>query len=305
MLNVKLLDRILLLVLTVGAPLAVAVLAGLGPEVVRRWVLAATVPVNLWVVIALGAGALYLVNRVTFIERQRRLALQAALEAVQAELKSSVGALQRDVVTGIPNQVKLEADLAEIAASIHRPDVSQLVMIDLDGFGAVNDRFGYQKGDELIRAIAQAIHGSMRRDEEAYKRPFAGSTSVDDLWRRIYRKYSGGDEFVFLLSGAEPEALGFLMRLQRRFEAEFTPKAAEILGAPWPVSFHAGVCPLYPGDSFDAAIQRVEECLRLARQSGSASRVYWMSHTRAADLPESNPAASAYAAAEKAFAIAP
>ena len=175
-------------------------------------------------------------------------------------------------------------------------------MLDLDGFGKINGQFGYRKGDFVIKAIAQKIYNSMRRDEEAYKRPFAGNAAPDDLWRKIYRKYSGGDEFIFLIRGAEVEALGFLLRLQRRFDSEFGKDVETILGEPWKLSFHAGVCHLNPGDKFETMLGRVEDCLRLARQNGSESRVFWESG-KSADFPQGGFAARTYADAQKQFAL--
>ena len=153
-------------------------------------------------------------------------------------------------------------------------------MLDLDGFGKINDKFGYRKGDFVIKALAQKIYNSMRRDEEAYKRPYAGNAAPDDLWRRIYRKYSGGDEFIFLIRGAEDEALGFLLRLQRRFDSEFGKEVATILGEPWKLSFHAGVCRLNPGTSLrlcwdewrTACGSRARTAVRLASFGNPARR---------------------------------
>jgi len=143
----------------------------------------------------------------------------------------------------------------------------------------------------------------MRRDEEAYKRPFAGAVAPDDLWRRIYRKYSGGDEFIFLIRGGEDEALGFLVRVQRRFDSEFGEQVQAVLGEPWTLSFHAGLCRLHPGDNFGTMLGRVEECLRLARQDGSESRVFWASGKTSADFPDGGFAARTYADAQRQFAL--
>jgi diguanylate cyclase (GGDEF)-like protein len=230
-----------------------------------------------------------------------KLALQ--VDALENELKRYREQTLVDVVTGIPNQEKLQEDVLEIAGRITAADQYQVIMLDLDRFGKINAKFGYRKGDLIIKYIAQSIYSTMRRNEEAYKRPFAGAVAADDLWRRIYRKYSGGDEFIFLIGGVENEALGFLLRLKRRFDDEFIKRVQAIVGEPWTLNFHAGVCRLNPGDKFETMLGRVEDCLRLARQEGSECRVFWASGKTSADFKPDSFAARIYADAERQFAL--
>ena len=144
-------------------------------------------------------------------EREKLRNSSLLVDALDVELQYYRKEMHVDVVTGIPNQLKLQEDVAAIVNQITATSQYHAIMIDLDRFGQVNDRFGYHKGDLIIKYIAQTIFNTMRRNEEAYKRPFAGDVAPDDLWRRIYRKYSGGDEFVFIVAGGEDgEALGFL-----------------------------------------------------------------------------------------------
>jgi GGDEF domain-containing protein len=259
-------------------------------------------------VVILGLVSLQLLIFVYFSAISRRdahmtHALSLQVDEFEKELKQLRDDTLIDQITGIPNQSKLREDVVKIANKITEKDQYQAIMLDLDRFGAINNRFGYRKGDFVVKAVAQGIYSSMRRDEEAYKRPFAGRVAPDDLWRRIYRKYSGGDEFIFLIRGPEHEALGFLTRLQRRFDNEFRKQIEEILGEPWKLSFHAGVCRLNPGDKFNTMLGRVEENLRLARQDGSESRVFWQSGKTSADFPNDALAARAYADAQKQFAL--
>ncbi len=218
-------------------------------------------------------------------EREKMHNSSLLVDALNGELRQYREKMHVDVVTGIPNQLKLQEDVADIVKRITATNQYQAIMLDLDGFGQINDRFGYHKGDLVIRYIAQSIYNTMRRNEEAYKRPFAGDVTNDDIWRRIYRKYSGGDEFVFIVAGGEDEALGFLLRMKRRFEQDLSNHVGTILGEPWHLVFHAGVCHFNPGDTFETLLSRVEECLRLARQKGSLSRVFWMSRKTSADCP--------------------
>ena len=81
-----------------------------------------------------------------------------------------------------------------------------LIMFDIDHFKKVNDNYGHPAGDEVIRAVAKALHD--------------GSRSID-----LAGRY-GGEEFCILLLDSDKEAaLQFAERLRQQIET--TPVATE------------------------------------------------------------------------------
>jgi diguanylate cyclase (GGDEF)-like protein len=83
-------------------------------------------------------------------------------------------------------------------ASLHGYPVT-LLMLDLDGFKRVNDQFGHQVGDEMLRDIAKVMNGQIRRDD-------------------ILVRYAG-DEFVAVLIGTTVEQTQeVIARMQRAVE---------------------------------------------------------------------------------------
>lgn len=103
----------------------------------------------------------------------------------------------RDDLTGAYNRRHLEAVLAhEIAyATRHRSGLG-LLLLDLDHFKRVNDRYGHRAGDTVLRRCADAMRGHLR---------------AEDLFARF-----GGEEFAVVLRGADrAQALESAERLRR------------------------------------------------------------------------------------------
>lgn len=86
----------------------------------------------------------------------------------------------RDPLTGAFNKRYLTERMdQEFAAAERRTRPLSLVVIDLDHFKAVNDTYGHDVGDQVLRAVSEAIQGGLRREE-------------------VFARY-GGEEFVVLM----------------------------------------------------------------------------------------------------------
>lgn len=102
------------------------------------------------------------------------------LEAANARLHELA---TRDALTGLANRVALESYFRE--AFEHRRDPLRVLLIDLDGFKHVNDRYGHGVGDRVLADVARRI-----RDSVGHR----------DIAARL-----GGDEFVVVTPEARSE----------------------------------------------------------------------------------------------------
>jgi diguanylate cyclase (GGDEF)-like protein len=108
-----------------------------------------------------------------------------------------------DALTDLPNRSSL---LDRLARNLKRHRTG-VVFIDLDGFKAVNDTYGHQAGDQLLREVARRLRASVR---------------PDDLVARL-----AGDEFAVLCEQVDPPEA--VERLARRILAAIREPA--VLGA--------------------------------------------------------------------------
>jgi diguanylate cyclase (GGDEF)-like protein len=95
------------------------------------------------------------------------LADQAALAIINARLHQAVSAQAlSDTLTGLPNRRALDARLeSEVKRSGRYAHQFAVLMMDLDGFKAINDTFGHTVGDEILRQFAQYLAASQRESD--------------------------------------------------------------------------------------------------------------------------------------------
>jgi diguanylate cyclase (GGDEF)-like protein len=128
----------------------------------------------------LAGGGGVLVVRSDVTERRRA---EDRAQALQAALRQEA---TTDVLTGVLNRRQLDRRVAE-AVRLARRHARPLacLLVDLDGFKAVNDRFGHAVGDEVLREVGHRLRLAARRSD-------------------VVGRY-GGEEFVVLLPETEPE----------------------------------------------------------------------------------------------------
>jgi len=160
------------------------------------------------------------------------------LDAVRAALK--------DPLTGANNRAALDNILTREVelARRHRTPLSLIVM-DIDKFKSINDRFGHAAGDSIIRAFSNVVSQVIRK--------------TDMLFRY------GGEEFVVVMSNtARHGALLLAERIRREVECMEIRVGKDAL----PVSVSLGVASLISNEDDHALFERADAALYQAKSAG-------------------------------------
>ena len=70
-----------------------------------------------------------------------------------------------DALTGLPNRRYFDEFVGLLARRRRAGDAVGILMVDIDKFKALNDRYGHATGDQVLRAVAGAIVSAVRADD--------------------------------------------------------------------------------------------------------------------------------------------
>ena len=213
----------------------------------------------------LFSGESSLVNKTTEVEALHKGAIpffaELSLSAVQIRGKWQGIGIVRDItdrkqaeetlrqlastdsLTGIANRREFDAALqAEMSRTERYRQPFSVLLLDIDHFKQVNDTFGHQTGDVVLRGLARLVAGRIR---------------AQDMFARW-----GGEEFVILVPNCNAvEARMFAEKLRLAVEQHDFPGVGQ-------VTCSIGLAEYHPGESINNFIERVDECLYRAKDNG-------------------------------------
>lgn len=168
---------------------------------------------------------------------------QNMMRELNAALKS---ASIQDELTGLANRRALMEVLKEETERASRHDRRfVVVMLDLDHFKQINDRYGHDVGDRALVGVSGLLHDGLRQYDACGR------------W--------GGDEFLLLLpeAGLE-EAQAMLERFVAQVRALRIPTAGGDIG----LTVSVGLAQYQPGETFNETLTRADQALYRAKQLG-------------------------------------
>jgi diguanylate cyclase (GGDEF)-like protein len=163
----------------------------------------------------------------------RRLQRELAEQQIQAEVFRRLAMF--DPLTGLYNRRYAEQRLrAEISRSERKGLQLIVVLIDVNDFKQINDTYGHQAGDTVLKEFAKRLNHATRGSDLAAR------------W--------GGDEFMMLLVDCELAQLPTILCRLEDFEVV-------VQGRELPVSLAIGWRSFQPGDQMSDLIERADRML--------------------------------------------
>lgn len=160
----------------------------------------------------------------------------------QIALKSAY----RDPLTGLNNRLAMEKNLPrEIDLAKRHSQPMALLVMDLDGFKEINDGFGHDVGDQVLREVAEVISQVVRNTDLVYR--------------------YGGDEFV---GGLAQTDIHGAIDVCERIRSSIDNLDLSAFGVNGQVQVSIGITLVRQGDNFLSTFKRADKALYQAKVNG-------------------------------------
>jgi len=151
-----------------------------------------------------------------------------------------------DPLTGSGNRLALENTLSrEIELAKRHKSPLSLLLIDVDNFKRVNDKWGHKAGDKVLKMIVGKLNEVNRQTDLIYR--------------------YGGEEFVILLN--ETSKAGAEV-IAERIRCAIEKASVNTAGQSLKITISLGAAALKPNDSKDRLFKRADKALYQAKNSG-------------------------------------
>lgn len=171
------------------------------------------------------------------------------IQSLRSSLSQAQESVLKDPLTGTGNRRQFDITMVKAISDCEQNGAAlSLIMCDIDHFKRVNDAFGHQVGDELIKMFARVIEGSTRETDTVIR--------------------YGGEEFAIILPMTDQDAARSIAeRIRRQFESKrLTIRETNQKIGQLTASF--GVAQYRSGDEVESLVQRADAKLYDAKSSG-------------------------------------
>jgi diguanylate cyclase (GGDEF)-like protein len=160
--------------------------------------------------------------------------------------RDAVECARRDGLTGLHNRLAIDEVMQREIKLAHRYGTPlSLIVLDIDDFKAINDRYGHGAGDRVIQCVARQLAAGGRESD-------------------VVGRY-GGEEFVVLLNNTDLEGA---RRVAERMRAAVAAATCTIDDHSLETTVSAGVTSLREGEDGTAVFERADAALYQAKAAG-------------------------------------
>jgi diguanylate cyclase (GGDEF)-like protein len=173
---------------------------------------------------------------------------QHDVHVLQSQLAQITDLAAIDELTGLYNRRALFSRLVEEHSRVERyKENFSLMIFDIDDFKQVNDTYGHQVGDAILKNLAHFLKGNLR---------------TSDFISRF-----GGEEFIAILPSTEMEKAKRVAEKMRHMLGKkvFEDKKGEVKIK---ITVSTGISQCTPGDTVDDLIKRADDALYMAKNDG-------------------------------------
>ena len=161
-------------------------------------------------------------------------------------VESHAAEARTDALTLVGNRRAFETDIARCLADFHRAgQVFSLAMIDLDKFKRLNDTYGHQAGDEVLRGTGRVLRRVLRESDSIAR--------------------YGGEEFAVIFNRA---AISEVQKALTRLRKAIANAAFEFPGGKLQVTISVGAAQIMAGENLEAIVQRADAALYASKEAG-------------------------------------
>ncbi len=172
--------------------------------------------------------------------------LERSAQTMEISLRKEHQLASTDPLTGIANRMVFEQRMAQVCVQLRQSGTAAcLLVLDVDLFKQVNDRFGHAAGDRALCIVAQQLNATLR---------------PEDLLARY-----GGEEFVVILPDTDI-VIGQKIAERLRHQIEHTQFRGE--QQPVRITVSCGITDLRDDDTPATVFERADRAVYLAKHNG-------------------------------------
>ncbi|MBR1647169.1 MAG: sensor domain-containing diguanylate cyclase [Selenomonadaceae bacterium] len=197
-------------------------------------------------------GAFQVINKIDSetgfdeISDAKRLSIAAFICGMALESDIFFADSQHDKLTELKNRLALQSDFQTRYEKILRDGKSlAMIMCDIDFFKRVNDTFGHNAGDAILKHVAKILRTSIRKNDGAYR------------W--------GGEEFILIL---DDSTLADAKNLAERIRQTVMNSVCNFNGDALKVTMSFGVSEISAGLSIEDNVKIADDRLYRAKETG-------------------------------------